>query len=161
MVFFSFKIYCQDNIDDKQYLSEYGIDKDSIKTLNFKNKDLLMKFIHEFEDKKEKGFSLPKFLIYDETGNLIKHKLDIYIKECGKGDVNELKKRYHKKQPSIDRLNSFFIEDLSKPKNGNFVVIFIWMNGLELQNKHTFETYKTWKRESNLKTYFIKLDAQD
>lgn len=63
-------------VKEKEYLSQYDIEKDSIRELSFKNESSFKDFINVFEDKQ--GFQLPKFLIIDNTGKLLKHKLDIY-----------------------------------------------------------------------------------
>ena len=141
--------------DTKQYLAQYGIEKETINELSFKNEKHFRSFITVFEDKQ--GFELPKFLIIDESGKLLKHKLDVYIKECGKGDVNELRKKYFKKQPALDSLNEYFNEELKVPEKDHFIVIFIWIKETDSYNKHTFETYNTWKDNDNIEFYFLNL----
>lgn len=141
--------------DTKEYLAQYGIDKESINELSFQNEKYFRSFITVFEDKQ--GFELPKFLIIDESGKLLKHKLDVYIKECGKGDVNELRKKYFKKLPAINGLNEYFNETLKVPEKNHFVVIFIWIKEADFFNKHTFETYNTWKESVNIEFYFLNL----
>mgnify|MGYP006284477289 CR=1 FL=1 len=140
---------------NESYLSTYNINTDSIIKLTFKDKKAFNNFILKFEDKK--GFVLPKFLIIDETGKLLKHKLDILISECGKGDVSALKKRYFKKLPSLKELNLFFNEVIEIPEPENFIVVFIWHEAADKYNKHTFETYHTWKQNNNISFYFLEL----
>lgn len=82
------------------------------------------------------------------------------ISECGKGDVAKLKKRYFKKLPTIDVLDNYFNEKLETPKATNFVVVFIWHQALDKYNKHTFETYQTWKENDNIEFYFLNLEFQ-
>lgn len=138
----------------KEYLAQYGVDKDSLQELSFKDEDNFKDFIKVFEDKQ--GFALPKFFIIDNTGKLLKHELDIYIKECGKGDVEKLKK-YFKKSPTIFDLNKYFVEELKAPKKDNFIVIFVWIQEANFYNKHTFETYNTWRDNDNIEFYFLNL----
>tara|TARA_R100001369_G_scaffold84943_2_gene118171 strand:+ start:57 stop:590 length:534 start_codon:yes stop_codon:yes gene_type:complete len=155
----------QENIDKTNYLNSYGINKDSIQELVFKNKERFNSFVSTFEEKE--GFRL-QFLIFDESGNLIKHKLDKHIKECGKGDVEKLRKKYHKKLPSIIELNSHFTTTLNKPEINNFTVIFVWMQEqeldtetkhvFELYHQHAFETYHIWKENNNIEFYFLDMN---
>lgn len=142
---------------NENYLSTYNINTDSINQLTFKDKKSFKNFILKFEDKK--GFVLPKFLIIDETGKLLKHKLDILISECGKGDVNALRKRYFKKLPTLPELNTFFTETIENPKPGDYVIIFIWHEVADKYNKHSFETYHTWKANDNITFYFLELKS--
>ncbi len=165
-LFFSTFSIAQETIDKTNYLNSYGINKDSIQELLFKNKQSFTSFVSTFEEKQ--GFRL-QFLIFDESGNLLKHKLDQHIKECGKGDVENLRKKYHKKLPSILELNSYFSTTLDKPENNNFTVIFVWMQEQELDtddtkyvfktyNQHAFETYHIWKEQNNIEFYFLDMN---
>lgn len=140
------------------YLKSYDIHQETIKALTFKNKESFQSFVATFEDKK--GFELPKFLIYDSSGSLLKHRLDVLISACGKGDVQKLKKNYHKNLPSVDQLQVFFNEPLQKPMESNFIVIFIWHQAMDKYNKHTFETYHTWKENPDLSIYFLNLNVE-
>lgn len=142
----------------ENYLQQYGIQENRINKLTFKHKTAFSSFISEFEDKK--GFELPKFLILDNTGQLLKHKLDVIIKSCGKGDVKELKKKYFKKSPSLDQLNTYFNEELLTPEQHGFIVIFIWHQVADQYNKHTFETFHTWKDQDFIKIYFLNLSYE-
>ena len=141
------------------YLEQYGISKDSINDLSFKDKDHFQGFIQAFEEKE--GFQVPKFLIIDDTGKLLKHKLDILISECGKGDVERLKKKYYKKLPDLYGINTYFKEELQTPESDNFIVIFIWHELMDEYNRHTFETYQAWKEDENISFYFLELDFKD
>ena len=138
------------------YLKKYGIIQDSINELTFKNPVAFKNFIATFEDKQ--GFELPKFFISDNTGKLLKHQLDVRISQCGKGDVNALKKKYHQHAPSIEALNTFFNEPLKTPSASDFIVIFIWHEAADKYNRHTFETYHIWKTNDNIEFYFLNLD---
>ena len=104
------------------------------------------------------GFQVLKFLIIDNSGQLLKHKLDILVFECGKGDVKWLKKKYFKKIPDLIELNPFFVEESQLPKPDHFIVIIIWHEIMDGYNKHTFETYHTWKDNSDIDIYFLNLD---
>jgi hypothetical protein len=150
----SFSSIGQTNSGD--YLKQYYIAKDSINELTFIDKIQFNNFISTFEDKE--GFELPKFFIIDNSGKLLKHKLDVRISECGKGDVNELRKKYFKNLPTLEELNNFFNEDLQLPVENNFVIVFIWHEAMDKYNKHTFETYQTWKENNNMKFYFLDLN---
>ncbi|MCU0351089.1 MAG: hypothetical protein MUF43_09715 [Flavobacterium sp.] len=138
------------------YLKSYNVDKNTVRELTFTSKESFQSFIAVFEDKK--GFELPKFLIYDNTGSLIKHRLDVLISACGKGDVQKLKKNYHKNLPTVEQLQVYFNEPLQKPIGSNFIVIFIWHQAMDAYNKHTFETYHTWKENPELMIYFLNLN---
>lgn len=153
---FSFSALSQGN--SEVYLKSYNINKDSINQLTFKDKINFTNFISKFEDKE--GFELPKFLIIDNSGMLLKHKLDILISQCGKGDVNNLKKKYFQKLPNLEELNIFFNETISVPEEDNFIVVFIWHEAMDKYNKHTFETYHTWKENDNIKFYFLNLNIE-
>ncbi len=144
--------FSQTNKDD--LISSFGINKDSIDEVIFKDKDSFNRFVNVFEDKK--GFR-PQWFIIDSTGKLLKHKLDIQIKECGKGDVGNIKKKYHKDLPNISELSTFFKEDIKKPIENEYVIIFMWMKGLGIYNEHTFDTYNIWKDNNNIKFYFLDL----
>jgi len=152
----SFSSFSQGN--SEAYLKKYNIIKDSVNELTFKDKDNFSSFIKAFEDKE--GFELPKFLIIDNSGKLLKHKLDVTISECGKGDVAQLRKKYFKKLPSIGQLNSYFKEELEKPEQHNFIVIFVWHEAVDTYNKHTFETYHTWQENDNIAFYFLNLNME-
>lgn len=141
---------------NENYLETYDISKDSINELTFQSKKTFGSFITKFEN--NEGFELPKFFIIDNSGKLLKHKLDIQISECGKGDINELKKRYFKNLPTITELNGFFNEKLEMPYLNDFLVVFIWHEKTDKYNKHTFETYHTWKENDNIKFYFLELN---
>lgn len=143
-------------INSDTYLKQYDITKDSINELTFIDKIKFNNFISTFEDKE--GFELPKFFIIDNSGKLLKHKLDVRISECGKGDVNELRKKYFKNLPTIEELNKFFNEKLELPLENNFIIVFIWHEAMDKYNKHTFETYHTWKENNNTKFYFLNLN---
>ena len=148
-------VYSQAEKDS--YLLDAGIIKDSINTLTFKSKTEFQSFVQVFEEKK--GFR-PQWLIVDSSGKLLKHKLDQYIKECGKGDVYNLKKKYYKKLPNIYELSALFNESLAKPTKGHYTVVFMWMKGLGIYNQHTFETYHVWKENSNINFYFLNLKPE-
>ncbi|MEH1009468.1 hypothetical protein VDP25_17145 [Winogradskyella sp. ECml5-4] len=150
----SYNTFGQEN--NEAYLRKYDIIKDSINELTFKDKINFDNFIETFEN--NKGFELPKFLIVDNSGMLLKHKLDVWISECGKGDVAELKKKYSKKLPSLEKLNMFFNEKIKMPSKDNFAIVFIWHKATDKYNKHTFETYHTWKENNNIKFYFLNLE---
>jgi hypothetical protein len=154
LLLISFSSIGQTNSGD--YLKQYYIAKDSINELTFIDKIQFNNFISTFEDKE--GFELPKFFIIDNSGKLLKHKLDVRISECGKGDVNELRKKYFKNLPTLEELNNFFNEDLQLPVENNFVIVFIWHEAMDKYNKHTFETYQTWKENNNMKFYFLDLN---
>lgn len=156
LLFMSLSFICFSQTKDETYLAKYEIKKESISELTFKNKAAFNNFIQAFEDKK--GFELPKFLIIDHSGKLLKHNLDVLISECGKGDVNNLKKRYQKNLPDLEKLNEYFNEQLVKPKENDFIVVFIWHEAMDKYNKHTFETYKTWKENENITFYFLNLE---
>lgn len=144
-------------VEKDTYLLDAGIIKDSINTLTFKSNTEFQSFVQAFEEKK--GFR-PQWLIIDSSGKLLKHKLDQQIKECGKGDVDAIKKKYHKKSPSIYELNALFIESLVKPTKGDYTVVFMWMKGLGVYNQHTFETYHIWKENPNINFYFLDLKPE-
>jgi hypothetical protein len=154
LLLISFSSIGQTNSGD--YLKQYDIAKDSINELTFIDKIQFNNFISTFEDKE--GFELPKFFIIDNSGKLLKHKLDVRISECGKGDVNELRKKYFKNLPTLEELNNFFNEELQLPVENNFVIVFIWHEAMDKYNKHTFETYQTWKENNNMKFYFLDLN---
>ncbi len=139
------------------YLLDAGIIKDSVNTLTFKSETEFQSFVQVFEEKK--GFR-PQWLIIDSSGKLLKHKLDQYIKECGKGDVDNIKKKYHKKSPNIHELNALFNQGLKKPTKGHYIIVFMWMKGLGVYNQHTFETYHVWKENPNIKIYFLDLKPE-
>ncbi|WP_297332088.1 hypothetical protein [Flavobacterium sp.] len=143
--------------NSRLYLEKYGIYKDSINELSFKNEEEFKKFISAFEV--EEGFELPKFLIIDNTGKLLKHRLDVLISQCGKGDVSGLKKKYFKDLPDLKRLNTYLNEQLVTPQGNNFIVIFIWHEAADKYNKHTFETYHAWKEDDNITFYFLDLNV--
>ena len=149
--------FLQSFSQDKNLLKEFGIEKDSINELTFKSSDEFESFVKIFQEKK--GFR-PQWLIFDSTGKLLKHKLDIHIKECGKGDVAEIKKKYQKKLPNISEVDTFFNEELIKPNGENYIIIFMWMKGLGLYNEHTFDTYNVWKENDNLDFYFLNLNTE-
>lgn len=142
-------------VEKKEYLMHYGIELESLNELSFKNEKSFWDFIKVFEEKE--GFELPKFLIIDDSGKLLKHTLDIYQRKCGKGDVKNIKKKYLKDLPTIDELDEFFNVNLEPPKENHFIVIFIWIQQADLYNKHTFETYNTWKLNDNIEFYFLNL----
>ncbi|QTY27916.1 hypothetical protein [Flavobacterium sp. CS20] len=154
IVLISFTSIGQTNSEN--YLKQYDISKGAINELTFINKTQFNNFISTFED--NKGFELPKFFILDNSGKLLKHKLDVRISECGKGDVNELRKKYFKNLPTIDELNNFFNEKLEIPEENDFIVVFIWHEAMDKFNQHTFETYHTWKENDNIKFYFLNLN---
>lgn len=166
LVFFPIFSIAQDNVGKTDYLISQGINRDSIQELLFSDKEMFNSFVSTFEEKK-KGFRL-QFLIYDESGNLLKQKLDQQIKECGKGDVEDLPKKYHKKLPSILELNSYFTQALDKPEKNNFTVVFLWMYeqevdadrkyAFELYHQHAFETYLIWKEKNNIEFYFLDMN---
>ncbi len=156
MSMLSFSVLSQGN--SEVYLKGYGISKDSINELTFKDQINFNNFISKFQEKE--GFELPKFLIIDNSGMLLKHKLDILISQCGKGDVNDLKKKYFQKLPHLEELNEFFNETMSIPEEGNFIVVFIWHEAMDKYNKHTFETYQTWKENDTIKIYFLNLNIE-
>ncbi|OYU85705.1 MAG: hypothetical protein CFE24_00420 [Flavobacterium sp. BFFFF2] len=151
-----FTLICNAQLKSDTYLNSYSINKDSIRELTFKNKDSFQRFVKTFEE--GRGFELPKFLIYDSSGTLLKHKFDTQISECGKGDVTTLKKKYYKDLPTLDQLNVFFNGEIAFPNESNYVVIFIWHQATDQYNKHTFETYKAWKEDKNLAIYFLNLE---
>ena len=157
-IYLIFQLGCYSQGSSEVYLNQYGIVKDSIQELTFKNKESFQSFVKVFEDKK--GFELPKFLIYDSTGQLLKHRLDVLISACGKGDVNNLPKKYHKNLPTLDNLSPFFKEAIAFSKTADFVVIFIWHEVADKYNKHTFETYHTWKENDNIDFYFVNMIVQ-
>ncbi len=140
------------------YFKRYSLLKDSIAELTFKSKEHFQAFFKEFEEKE--GFELPKFLIYDNTGKLLKHRLDVLQSACGKGDVSRLKKSYHKSLPTLDELNVFFNETITKPSESAYVVIFVWHEAADKYNKHTFDTYQAWKNDDNLTIYFLNLQVE-
>jgi hypothetical protein len=144
--------------NDEAYLKSYDIAKDSVNELTFKDKINFDNFISTFQDKE--GFELPKFFIIDNSGMLLKHNLDIRISECSKGDVHELKKKYFKKLPSLKELDKFFNEKLDIPTGDNFIVVFIWHIAMDKYNKHTFETFHTWKENNDIKCYFLNLNME-
>lgn len=151
-------LFCVGQKQSEDYLKSYDIHLEKIQELTFKSKESFQNFVATFEDKK--GFELPKFLIYDSSGNLLKHRLDVLISACGKGDVQKLKKNYHKNLPSIDQLQVFFNEPLKKPLESSFIVVFIWHQAMDKYNKHTFETYHTWKENTDLSIYFLNLNVE-
>lgn len=140
---------------ESDYLKSHGIDKDSIQELSFESSKGFEFILESFGSKK--GFRIPQFLIYDDRGYPLKHKLDIHIKECGKGDVDKLKKKYHKNVPSLQKLNSIFDENIELPTIRKFVVIFMWAKEMEDYNIHAFETYKAWKNNDNIDFYFLNM----
>ncbi len=150
--------FSQEQINSREYLKSYSIELDSINQLTFIDKESFKSFLAQFEDKQ--GFELPKFLIFDNSGKLLKHRLDVLISECGKGDVQKLKKNYFKKLPDLDSLNLFFKYKITKPNDNEFVVIFIWHQVADKYNKHTFETYHTWKNDQNITFYFLNLNFE-
>lgn len=158
LFFMAYSLLCLGQSSAEAYLNRYSLSKDSIAELTFKSKEQFQAFIKEFEEKE--GFELPKFLIYDNTGKLLKHRLDVLQSACGKGDVSRLKRSYHKSLPTLDELNVYFNETIAKPSESAYVVIFVWHEAADKYNKHTFDTYKAWKNDDDLTMYFLNLQVE-